>query len=84
MSEQGERLNIRKATLRDWRRKFAQRLREQGLEATATERALQGASSRLGQTDSSFQRATARFFIGRIAIPRQSRSMIESGGAEHN
>ena len=42
MSEQGERLNIRKATLRDWRRKFAQRLREQGLEATATERAVRG------------------------------------------
>lgn len=42
MSEQGQRLNIRKATLRDWRRKFAQRLREQGLEATATERAVRG------------------------------------------
>jgi MobA/VirD2-like, nuclease domain len=36
--EQGERLNIRKATLREWRRDFAQRLREQGVEANATER----------------------------------------------
>jgi hypothetical protein len=40
--EQGERLNIRKATLREWRRDFAQRLRELGVEANATERAVRG------------------------------------------
>lgn len=42
MSEQGIRLNIRKATLRDWRREFARHLREQGIEANATERAARG------------------------------------------
>ena len=42
MSEDGERLNIRKATLRDWRQEFARHLREQGIEANATERVVRG------------------------------------------
>jgi hypothetical protein len=42
VSEQGERLNIRKATLREWRRKFARHLREQGIVANATERVVRG------------------------------------------
>jgi hypothetical protein len=41
VSEQGIRLNIRKATLREWRRDFAQYLRDVGIEANATERAVQ-------------------------------------------
>lgn len=43
ISEQGVRLNIRKATLREWRKEFARHLREQGIEANATERAVRGA-----------------------------------------
>lgn len=42
VSEQGIRLNIRKATLREWRSEFARHLREQGIEANATERAVRG------------------------------------------
>jgi Relaxase/Mobilisation nuclease domain len=42
VSEQGVRLNIRKATLREWRRDFAQYLRDLGVEANATERAVRG------------------------------------------
>ena len=42
VSERDERLNIRKATLREWRRDFAQYLRELGIEANATERAVRG------------------------------------------
>ena len=42
VSEQGERLNIRKATLREWRREFARHLREQGIAANATDRAVRG------------------------------------------
>jgi hypothetical protein len=42
VSEQGQRLNIRKATLREWRQEFARRLREQGITANATERAVRG------------------------------------------
>jgi len=39
-----KRLNIRKATLREWRREFARHLRNQGIEANATERAVPGES----------------------------------------
>jgi Relaxase/Mobilisation nuclease domain len=42
MSEQGGRLNIRKATLRQWRQEFAANLRELGVAANATERAVRG------------------------------------------
>jgi predicted transcriptional regulator len=42
VSEQGERLNIRKATLRAWRREFARHLRTLGVPANATERAVRG------------------------------------------
>jgi len=42
VSEQGVRLNIRKGTLREWRRVFARHLREQGVAANATERVVRG------------------------------------------
>ena len=42
MGEQGNRLNIRKATLRFWRSQFAANLRELGVAANATERAVRG------------------------------------------
>ena len=42
VSEQGVRLNIRKATLRVWRREFARHLRALGVSANATERAVRG------------------------------------------
>jgi Relaxase/Mobilisation nuclease domain len=44
VSEQGVRLHIRKATLRDWRKEFAQHLRALGVPANATERAVRGES----------------------------------------
>jgi len=44
VSEQGVRLNIRKGTLRAWRTEFASHLREQGIEANATDRAVRGVS----------------------------------------
>jgi hypothetical protein len=40
----GKRLNIRKATLRSWRVQFAENLRELGVAANATERAVRGLS----------------------------------------
>jgi predicted transcriptional regulator len=42
VSEDGVRLNIRKATLREWRREFARQLRAQGISANATEKAVRG------------------------------------------
>ena len=44
MSEQGLRLHIRKATLREWRREFARRLRALGIAANATDRGVRGES----------------------------------------
>ncbi|MBB6095029.1 hypothetical protein HNQ60_003916 [Povalibacter uvarum] len=44
VSEQGERLHIKKATLREWRQEFARHLRVFGVEANATERAVRGQS----------------------------------------
>jgi hypothetical protein len=46
VSEQGVRLNIRKATLREWRREFARHLRVLGIAANATERAVRGQSQK--------------------------------------
>lgn len=69
VSEQGARLNIRKATLREWRREFARHLRDQGIAANATERPVRGetrTSKRDGifrassRGDSSFMRARAK------------------------
>jgi hypothetical protein len=42
VSEQGVRLNIKKATLRHWRPQFASHLRALGVAANATERAVRG------------------------------------------
>jgi hypothetical protein len=42
VSEQGVRLNIKKATLRHWRSEFARNLRLLGVEANATQRAIRG------------------------------------------
>ncbi len=42
MGADGKRLNIRKATLREWRREFARHLREQGVAANATDRQVRG------------------------------------------
>jgi hypothetical protein len=42
INEQGVRLNIKKATLRAWRHEFARHLRQQGIAANATERAVRG------------------------------------------
>lgn len=44
VSEQGVRLNIKKATLRHWRSQFATHLRAMGVAANATERAVRGES----------------------------------------
>jgi hypothetical protein len=45
VSEQGERLNIRKATLRHWRTEFARHLRTLGVPANATQRYVRGERS---------------------------------------
>lgn len=58
VSEQGVRLNIRKATLRHWRSEFARNLRLLGIPANATERAVRG-QGRKGKKDGIY-RASCR------------------------
>lgn len=59
VSEHGKRLNIRKVTLREWRREFARHLRDQGIAANATERAVRG-ESRKHKKDGIFRAAERR------------------------
>jgi len=56
VSEQGVRLHIRKATLREWRQQFARHLRAQGIAANATERAVRG-EIRIQKTDGIYRAA---------------------------
>lgn len=74
VSEQGERINIRKATLRVWRADFAQRLRELGVPANATERAVRG-ESRSPKLDGIY-RAEQR------GESRRSRAQVEEVGRD--
>ena len=58
VSEQGIRLHTNPAALREWRHEFARHLREQGIAANATERAVRG-ETRTHKTDGIY-RATLR------------------------
>jgi len=74
VSEQGARLYIRPHTLREWRQAFAQYLRDLGVEANATERAVRGES-----------RTTKRDGIYRAMLRGQSthiRARVEAVGGE--
>lgn len=83
VSEQGVRLNIRKATLREWRRDFAQALRMQGVAANATERAVRGESQ--GHKTDGIYRAMRRgdsthFEARALAVARElSRGRLDPG-----
>jgi len=56
LSEQGVRLNIKKATLRAWRQQFAANLRELDVAANATERAVRG-HTKTHRSDGAFRGA---------------------------
>jgi hypothetical protein len=74
VSEEGVRLNIRKATLREWRREFARQLRAQGISANATGRAVRGAT-RANLSDGTY-RALQR------GASRQTQEHVGSQGVE--
>jgi hypothetical protein len=57
-SEHGRRLHIDKAMLREWREDFARLMREQGIAANATPRALRGKNK--GKTNDAIYRAQRR------------------------
>lgn len=92
VSEQGVRLNIKKATLRLWRSEFSRHLRLLGVAANATERAVRGESRssrkdgiyRASQRgDSTYMRAQAEAIAsdllkGDIRVDAGKRQLIET------
>jgi len=92
VSEQGVRLNIKKATLRVWRSEFARNLRLLGVSANATERAVRGQDHKAKKDgiyraslrgDSSYVRAQAEavaseLLKGDIHIDRGKRTLVET------
>jgi hypothetical protein len=87
VSEEGVRLNIRKETLRHWRREFARQLRARGVEANATERSARG-QNRCPKLDSIFRAAqrgeslhmAAR--VGDVVRELTAGSLDQSGAAK--
>ena len=78
VSEQGERLNVRKATLREWRREFARHLREQGIAANATERAVRG-EIRTRKTDGIYRANLRGDSVHLRAQVKAAASMLSQG-----
>jgi len=74
MSEQGVRLNIGPPTLREWRREFARHLRDQGIAANATERAVRG--------DSRTQKADKIYRAALRGESTHTRARVEAVAAE--
>ncbi|MBS0377212.1 MAG: relaxase/mobilization nuclease domain-containing protein [Proteobacteria bacterium] len=81
MGEDGTRLNIRKETLRTWRREFARHLRAQGIAANATERTARG-NTRIPKIDPIYrahQRGSSTHFETR---ERAIRAEMARGGLQ--
>jgi hypothetical protein len=81
VSEEGVRLNIRKATLREWRREFARHLRAQGISANATDRAVRG-NTRPKLSDGMYralQRDASRRIWERSSAPVMERTSASEG-----
>ena len=78
ISEHGVRLNIKKAALRYWRSQFASHLREMGVAANATERAVRG-ESRSGRKDGIY-RANLRGESSYVRAQAEAAARGLSGG----
>jgi hypothetical protein len=92
VSEQGVRLNIKKATLRHWRAEFAHHLRLLGVAANATERAVRGETRKAKKDgiyraslrgDSTYMRAqadavAAELLKGNIRAEAGKRKLVET------
>jgi hypothetical protein len=74
VSEQRERLNIRKATLQEWRAKFAAHLRELGVPANATPRRFRNQSVRATPQALLHQRAREQTALSSPRRERESRT----------
>src|SRR4029077_8578805 len=75
VSEEGVRLNIRKDTLREWRREFSRHLRAQSISANATDKAVRG-TTRANLSDGMYramQRDASRRIQERVGSPGMER-----------
>ncbi len=77
IGEDGQRLNIRKPTLRRWRHEFARRMREQGIDANATERGARGKEGR-GLPDGLYRVLARQVGAGPLAteVSRSNRRVL--------
>ena len=73
-NELGQRLHIDKQLLRDWREDFARLMREQGIAANATPRAIRGENKTNGGKGSSKHSSTASPKAKSIAVHSACRS----------
>jgi hypothetical protein len=95
VSEQGVRLNIKKATLRHWRSEFAHHLRLVGVAANATERAVRGETRKAKKDgiyraslrgESTYLRAQAEAVAtelhkGKVTVDAGKRKLVETRSA---
>jgi len=79
VGESGRRLNIRKATLRQWRSAFAEQLRARGVAANATPRAERG-QSRAPLKDAIYRAARRHASTHLLARLRRVSGQLQSGG----
>lgn len=75
VSEQGARLDVRKATLREWRQAFARHLRRVGVAANATPRVVRG-ETRPRKSDAVFRAA-------RRGASTHMRDRLDAAGGSH-
>jgi hypothetical protein len=86
VSEEGVRLNIRKATLREWRHEFARHLRAQGISANATERAVRGAR-RANLSDGMYralQRGASSRILWQVGSPGMERKIASEASSRES
>jgi hypothetical protein len=85
VGEEGIRLNIRKATLREWRREFARHLRAQGIRANSTDKAVRGAT-RANVSDGRYramQRGASRSIWEHLGAPiMEPKNASEASGRD--
>ncbi len=79
-SEDGQRLNIKKATLRHWRSQFAQQLRDLGVPANATERAVRGEDRKATKDGIYRARLRGDSTTDRAKVEGVARELAASGG----
>jgi hypothetical protein len=83
VSENGVRLNIRKATLREWRREFSRHLRAQGISANATDKAVRG-PTRANLSDGmhrAMQRGASRRIVDHAGSPGMEREIASEASS---